>query len=513
MSTVTTAVPSGVALLGPARARSAVMTTDLAARLTEYLRRADGQEDLCFLLWRPSIGATRITAIIVEVILPGAGDRRVHGNVSFTSPYFLRAAARAAETGCGLALIHSHPVGRGWQGLSRDDHAAEAGHAGQATAITGLPLLGLTFAGSDGAHSARFWQRVGARVYEPLWCDSVRQVGDRIAVTWNDNLRPRPLFRSLQARTVSAWGEDAQAALARLHIGVVGAGSVGALVAEALARVGIEWITLFDFDTVEMINLDRLLHARPRDARLRRAKADVLARALRHSATAQHPRIRALDLSVTEPDGLAYALDCDVIFSCVDRPWPRAVLNLAAYAHLIPVVDGGVLVRTGPQGLRGAEWRAHLAAPGRACLECLGQYDPGLVSLERTGMLDNPSYIAGLDSNHPLRRNENVFPFSAAAAANEVLQLLTAVITPNGIGDLGANLFHFATGTLDNITDNCQPGCFYSTTLRAAGDAHGLAVTGTHHAAERARADRHEAGRHPRIRLGRLTDDFLTRLV
>jgi hypothetical protein len=79
--------------------------------------------------------------------------------VSFTAEYFLRAVARATETGCGLALAHSHPRAAGWQDLSRDDHDAEAGHAAQAMTITGRPLLGLTYAGEDGAYSARFWAR------------------------------------------------------------------------------------------------------------------------------------------------------------------------------------------------------------------------------------------------------------------------------------------------------------------------------------------------------------------
>lgn len=491
---------------------SVAITTVLATRLSGHLSRPDGQEDLCFVVWRPSSGATRTTAIVADAIWPADGERFLHGNASFTSGYFLRAATLAAEAGGGLGLIHSHPRGTGWQDLSLDDHAAEAGHAAQAIALTGLPLLGLTYAAGDATYSARLWHRTASRQYTPAWCESVRLVGDRIQVSWNDHLRSVPRFRPLQARTVSAWGSAAQADLARLHIGIIGAGSVGALVAEALARVGIEWITLLDFDTVKTVNLDRLLHAGPRDARLARAKVETLARALRRSATAEYPRIEALDLSVAEPAGLAAALDCDVLFSCVDRPWPRAVLNLVAYAHLIPVVDGGILVRRRGGHLAGAEWRAHIAAPGRACLECLGQYDPAIVAVERAGLLDDPSYLAGLDENDPVKRNENVFPFSAATAAAETLQLLTAVITPGGIGDVGAHLYHFTTGTLDRHTAGCQLGCPYAEGLLARGDTHPYDITGDHLAARAARTARARARQGAAKWLARKLDDLHWRL-
>jgi molybdopterin-synthase adenylyltransferase len=471
---------------------AAAMTADVDRLLREHLDRADGQEDVCFALWRTSCGSETSTALISDPILPLEGERQVHGNASFMGRYLARAAATAAQAGAGLVLLHSHPRGRGWQEMSRDDLDAERGSAARIAAMTGLPLVGLTLATSDGAWSARFWEKSAPRTWERRDCEIVKVVGLQLRPTYHPALRPAPAFREELTRTVSAWGSDTQGKLARLRVGVVGLGSVGSIVAETLARMGVEHIRLIDFDAIEVLNLDRVLHATADDAEAGRAKVHVSERALRQSATAANPRIDALEWSVVEEEGLRAALDCDVLFSCVDRPWPRAALNLIAYAHLVPVIDGGIVVsRTRSGAMRGADWRAHIAAPERRCLECLGQYDPGLVQSEREGRFDDPEYMAHLADEDPLRRNENVFAFSVGCAGLEIGQFLSMVVAPAGIAGLGAQMYHSTPGSLERDDRNCESRCLYSGPWLAKGDLVGITVTARHEVAENARASRH----------------------
>ena len=225
--------------------------------------------------------------------------------------------------------------------------------------------------------------------------------------------------------------------------------------------MGVQTVSLIDFDKVEEHNLDRLLHATMGD--IGRLKVEVTAEHLVKHATADNVDIRVHPKSLTRECGLKAALDCDVLFSCVDRPWPRQVLNMLAYAHHIPVVDGGILVRVKPNGLlRGAEWRAHVAVAGRSCLECLGQFDPANVTLERQGLLDDPSYIERLPPDHVLRQNENVFGFALGAAGLMVSQFLSLVVQPVGIGNQGAQTYHFATGMMDSdVQCLCNPDCLF----------------------------------------------------
>ena len=238
---------------------SAALTGDFHLAALSHLIRADGQEDLCFATWHPSNGRNRKTALLDRLILPEAGDRHVHGNASFEARYFERAVMEAVRSGGGLAFLHSHP-GPGWQDMSPDDIAAEHGHAAAVKGATGLPFVGLT-AGTDGSWSARFWEKTAPSTYHRRWCSTVRVAGPQLSITFNDRLFPPPASSDALRRTISSWGHAKQADLARIHVGVVGAGSVGSIVAEALARTGIAHITLIDFDNSETTKNRLMDHA------------------------------------------------------------------------------------------------------------------------------------------------------------------------------------------------------------------------------------------------------------
>lgn len=477
---------------------SAALTTESHERLVTHLDRDDGQEDICFAVTHGSSGYERDTALIAEPILPHEGERIVHGNVSFESRYFLRAAEHAAAADGGLALLHSHPGGRGWQDMSDDDVAAESGIAAQTMALTGRALTGLTLATGSASWSARRWHRADRKTYERQDAGTVRVIGDHLLTTFHPKLEPAPKLDGRLVRTISAWGSEVQATLARLRFGVVGAGSVGALVAESLARIGASHLSIFDFDSIKEHNLDRLLHASVND--VGKAKVARLAEALPLSGTNPGLNVEAHQLSIVEPDGWRRALDCDVLFSCVDRPWPRAALNFAAYGHLIPVIDGGIAVRTKKNRMRSADWRAHVAAPTRPCLECLGQYNPAWVTLERDGLLDDPHYIKGLPSGHPLLTNDNVFGFAMFVAAMEIGQLVSMVAAPGGIADIGSQHYHSVPGTLSITRESCRADCLFSGTLLAAGDDAGFPVSDRHEQAEQARAERERAAESRSVR-------------
>jgi molybdopterin-synthase adenylyltransferase len=476
------------------RRTSVAMTADTHDALARDLL-LDCWEEVSLALYRPSTGATRTTALVRRLVRSEPGMR---GTASLTDDYVLRAATLAQADGCGLVLA-----------MSGTDRDLEAAYADLAREVTGLPLVGMTLA-ADQSWSARHWDHDA----ETTDAENVRVLGDRLVVSWNDDLVPPPSARRSQVRAVASWGERTHRDLTRHAVLVVGAGSVGLDVAVRLAATGVTRIGLMDFDTVEEHNLDRLIGATRVDAWLHRSKVDLVGRLVVLNTTAARLRLEASELSVCEPAGLAAALDFDVIFSCVDRPWARAVLNSVAYAHLIPVVDGGIGVDAFPDGdgMRGATWRSHVVRPGRPCMACNGQLDLAAVTADRAGDLDDPRYVTGLDRAGGAGgdRGENVAALSVSAAAGLLAQYVSLTVAPGGLGEPGPLRYVLSTHTLEHVPARTRPACPVE-----AGTADGdtaLTLAGTHHAAEQRRAERRAAERTWDVRLGRAADDLLHRL-
>ena len=443
-----------------------VLREELHRKLVNYLLRhfqvGSLQEEVCFALWYPGDGMNRYTGILRELILPISDDRELHGNITVHLQYLNRVLERALDMNAGVAVLHSHPD-CGWQALSRDDEDTERNLILPFIRETGLPLLGLTLAKNE-IWSARFWHEPRLGSAQLTHCTEVRRVGVRKSVADTVSIAyPVYTRRTILERTLDCWGLSAQARLARTHICVVGAGSVGAMVLEALARTGIEQITIIDQDDVALHNLDRLAYADRSSVGLR--KVDIAAAHVRRISTAFRPVVRAIPLSIRHERAYRLAADADLIICCVDNAEARDVLNHLAYSNCLPLIDGGVDVDSPEGHLRSAKWRVYLVGPDMQCMRCREQYTSSEAADEREGLRYHGRYINYDDPSGP-EPGQNTFAFCNIVAAEEIRILVRYLVGEKWWHDTDPNsgLWAFEHQFVDASIESFEhPGkCFSS---------------------------------------------------
>ena len=425
--------------------------------LLQHYHAGRFQEDIALATWYPAEGANRYSAIIDEVLLPSEDERILQGNVRMTRDFLRRCRERALSKGAGLAVMHNH-LGPGWQDMSADDVVMESRSVSNPARATGLPALGLTL-GTDGTWSARFWIRKG-RSYECQWCSSVRIVSpDHLFFQANPQLSHSRMTQSSIERfrrSVEAWGMEGQELLGQLKVGIVGLGSVGALSAEAMGRMGVRRLVLIDMDRVEAHNLDRLINAGRWD--IGRYKVDVAAEHLERTASHPFNELLALPLSLRVSSAYQALADCDVILACADKPIARDLVNHLAVCHLIPAIEAGVALRSRGGGLHKGHIVSQVVTPDSRCLRCTNQYTTDELSLEIEGLLEDPAYIRSLPSDR--RPNTaNIFPASLTAASHQVQLFTRLVFGPAWWVSVYQQRYHMSVNSLHNTSDSCNPYC------------------------------------------------------
>jgi adenylyltransferase/sulfurtransferase len=156
-------------------------------------------------------------------------------------------------------------------------------------------------------------------------------------------------------------GIEAQQKFAASHALVVGAGGLGAPVAQFLAASGIGTITLADPDTVDLTNLQRqILYASPD---IGHRKVD----AARARLASINPGIRVETIAARlGADDLAPLVErADVVVDCCDNFTTRHAVNRACVAARTPLVSGAAIRFDGQVAVFDAR------DPASPCYHCL----------------------------------------------------------------------------------------------------------------------------------------------
>jgi len=154
---------------------------------------------------------------------------------------------------------------------------------------------------------------------------------------------------------ISWWDREA---VDQARVLVVGAGALGNEVAKNLALMGVGYIYVLDFDTIEAANLSRSPLFRESDSG--RRKAEVAAARAKELNPNIHIQYQHGD--VTTQLGLGVVRRMDVIIGCLDNREARLAVNRYAYWMNKPWIDGAI------QELLGL---VRVFVPGEgACFEC-----------------------------------------------------------------------------------------------------------------------------------------------
>ena len=156
-------------------------------------------------------------------------------------------------------------------------------------------------------------------------------------------------------RTELLIGEDGLRALQNAHIAIFGLGGVGSYAAEALARSGVGYLRIVDFDIIGASNFNRQLYALR--STIGKAKVDVASE-------------RLLDINpdlLIDKCEMFFHLDTvdtllaaplDFVIDAIDSLGPKCELLAQCVMRNIPIISAmGAAARTDPASLRiGSIW-------------------------------------------------------------------------------------------------------------------------------------------------------------
>ncbi len=283
--------------------------------------------------------------------------------------FWARVAKEGRRRKLSVLPVHTHPFGHTQPQFSMTDVLGEQRLLPVLERLTGSGT-GAIVIGPAG-ESVGVWDNKEERVTA-----GCRDIG----IAPRSHVPDRAARSKMFSRNVLAFGQEGQARLSQLCVGVVGASGTGSHVCEQLIRLGVGRLIVIDPDRIGIENLNRIVTAFRADARRRRFKPNVISR---YAKKLGGPTIvEPLKKDVLDPAVAQRLLGADVLFACTDTVSSRAVLNRIAIQRFIPLWDCGTEISGTDQNRLRVFARVRTVFAGSACLLCMGVIDPDQLRIE-----------------------------------------------------------------------------------------------------------------------------------
>lgn len=419
---------------GPCTIRMGRSTYD---RLKDHLFRDDNDEHGA-VLTASMVATDRGTRLLVrDVIFARDGIEYVQGQRGYRmlrAEFVRDQAERCRAEGLCYIAVHNHRGGD-HVAFSPDDMSSHERGYPALLQIVRNAVGALVFARN--AVAGDIWLPTGERVT----IDEMVIIGRSIT-----HLYPMPpnISVSLDGRRLRQsllLGPRGQDILRQLKIGIIGAGGVGSLLVEYLARLGVGTVLVIDPDHIDESNFSRQVGSREQDfcplltrsrvpqlrrigVRLSKAKVDIARRSFRIANREGH--ILAMRRDVRDDPVAMELLDCDYLFLAADPMQVRLVFNAIVHQFLIPGVQVGAkgVIDSQTGQITDVFSVVRHVTPDRGCLWCNGLISPTKL-VEESASASEARAQRYIDD--PLVVAPSVITLNAAAAGRAVDDFLFAV--------------------------------------------------------------------------------------
>lgn len=367
-----------------------------------------------------------------ELYLAVDGTDHVDGNYGYKMmrAEFIRPLIRRARME-RLVYIGVHNHG-GWDRVefSQDDlDSHDRGHPALLDLAEGMPVGAVVMA--KNAVAGDIWFPDGSRSE----LKEARVLGANIRRLYASPPSGRHAAAQAFNRQVQMFGEGGQALLGQAKIAVIGAGGVGSLLVEYLARLGVGTLVVIDPDAIDTTNLSRVVGATVADAMgpswpipeflkrllftFPRRKVDIAKRVAKQANPAIDFQAIAGDFA--KDDVARQVLGCDFIFLAADSMRARLVFNAIVQQYFIPGIQIGSLVTPDKDtgSLDSVFTVTRWVLPGIGCLWCSDTIDRHQLAIEAKSNIEQRDQDYGSGAANP-----SVITLNAAGASMAVNDFL-----------------------------------------------------------------------------------------